>query len=73
LKTPDQGLVQKHLFASKQHFVKSAYNIEREMVQMNCTKRTKGKILGYSALFKKLGIINEQEYKNITDAYRIKG
>jgi hypothetical protein len=39
---------------------------------MNCTNRTKVKILGYSALFKKLGIINEREYKNITDAYQIK-
>ena len=43
----------------------------KEMVQMNCSKRTKIKILGYMALFKKLGIINEQEYKNITNPHRM--
>lgn len=38
---------------------------------MNWSKRTKVRILGYTTLFKKLGIINEQEYKNITDPLRM--
>jgi hypothetical protein len=42
------------------------------MVQMNWSNRKKGKILGYSALFKKLGIISEQEYKAITEQYIMK-
>lgn len=36
---------------------------------MNCSKRTRVKILGYSVLFKKLGILSEKEYKHITDTY----
>lgn len=36
---------------------------------MNCSKRTRIKILGYSAIFKKLGILSEQEYKYITESY----
>ncbi|MBB6443966.1 hypothetical protein HNR53_000554 [Bacillus benzoevorans] len=38
---------------------------------MNYSKRTRLKILSYSTLFKKLGILNEQEYKNITKDFRI--
>ena len=34
--------------------------------------RTKSKIIGYSALFKKIGIINEQEYKKITETHLLK-
>ena len=36
---------------------------------MNWSKRKKVRVLGYSALFKKLGILNELEYKSITEHY----
>lgn len=38
---------------------------------MNCSKRTRIKILSDSTLIKKMGILNEQEYKGITKAFRI--
>jgi hypothetical protein len=36
---------------------------------MNCSKRTRVKIFGYSVIFKKLGILSEKEYKHITGTY----
>ncbi|MFJ7745482.1 hypothetical protein [Peribacillus sp. NPDC097295] len=39
---------------------------------MNWTNRTQKKIIGYSAMFKKLGIINDQEYKNIMNTVQSK-
>ena len=39
---------------------------------MYYSQRTQKKIIGYSAIFKKLGIITEQEYNEIKQAYVIK-
>jgi hypothetical protein len=39
---------------------------------MNCTNRTQKKIIAYSALFKKMGILNEEEYKNIAKTFQTK-
>ena len=39
---------------------------------MSYSQRTQKKIIGYSAIFKQLGIITEQEYKEIKQAYVIK-
>ncbi|MFJ7638897.1 hypothetical protein ACQKL0_13220 [Peribacillus sp. NPDC097264] len=39
---------------------------------MNFTNRTQKKIIGYSTLFKKLGIINDKEYKNIMNTVQSK-
>lgn len=39
---------------------------------MNWTNRTQKKIIGYSTLFKKLGIINEEEYKQIMNTVQSK-
>ncbi|MGG4267169.1 hypothetical protein [Peribacillus simplex] len=39
---------------------------------MSCTNRTQKKIVAYSALFKKIGIFNDEEYKNITKAFQAK-
>ncbi|WP_155645525.1 hypothetical protein [Peribacillus simplex] len=48
------------------------YNVKKELIDMNCTNRTKKKILAYSALFKKIGIINEEEYKTIAKTFQAK-
>lgn len=39
---------------------------------MNWTNRTQKKIIGYSTLFKKMGIINEEEYKQIMNTVQSK-
>lgn len=39
---------------------------------MCCTNRTQRKIMVYSALFKKMGILNEEEYKNIAKTFQTK-
>jgi hypothetical protein len=49
------------------------YYVKKELIHMNCTNRTKKKIMAYSALFKKMGILNEEEYKNIAKTFQSKG
>ncbi|MFD9626405.1 hypothetical protein [Peribacillus muralis] len=39
---------------------------------MNCTNRTQKKIMAYSVLFKKIGIINEEEYNAIAKTFQAK-
>ncbi|MGE7604074.1 hypothetical protein ACQKL5_16510 [Peribacillus sp. NPDC097675] len=39
---------------------------------MNWTNRTQKKIIGYSAMFKKLGIINDDQYKDIISTVQSK-
>ncbi|WP_286676611.1 hypothetical protein [Peribacillus asahii] len=39
---------------------------------MICSNRIQHKIIGYSLLFKKLGIFNEAEYKYIVETYQVK-
>lgn len=39
---------------------------------MNWTNRTQKKIIGYSVMFKKLGIINDDQYKHIMSAVQVK-
>ncbi|AOH53686.1 hypothetical protein ABE28_004940 [Peribacillus muralis] len=50
----------------------SEYDVKKELNHMNCTNRTQKKILAYSALFKKIGIINEEEYKTIAKTFQAK-
>ncbi|MFJ7752550.1 hypothetical protein ACQKGI_10515 [Peribacillus muralis] len=50
----------------------SEYDVKKELIHMNCTNRTQKKILAYSALFKKIGIINEEEYKAIAKTFQAK-
>ncbi len=49
------------------------YYVKKELIHMNCTNRTQKKIMAYSALFKKMGIINDEEYKNIAKTFQSKG
>ena len=37
---------------------------------MKCTNRTEKKILGYSAIFKKMGILKEEQYKQIMTSFQ---
>ncbi|MBA9025366.1 MULTISPECIES: hypothetical protein [Bacillaceae] len=39
---------------------------------MSYSQRTQKKIVGYSAIFRKLGIITEQEYNQIKQTYVVK-
>lgn len=48
------------------------YVVKRREQDMSYSQRTQKKIVVYSAIFKQLGIITEQEYKEIKQAYIIK-
>jgi hypothetical protein len=66
-------LVYTKCFVLRKHFVVNEYYVKKELIHMNCTNRTQKKIMAYSALFKKMGILNEEEYKNIAKTFQSKG
>lgn len=65
-------LVHSKYFVLRKHFVVNEYYVKKELNHMNCTNRTQKKIIAYSALFKKMGILNDEEYKNIAKTFQTK-
>ena len=66
-------LVYTKCFVLRKHFVVNEYYVKKELIHMNCTNRTQKKIMAYSALFKKMCILNDEEYKNIAKTFQSKG